>query len=180
MVQGQKETLSDSEQENKLLLHDPNIIARWQLCPGHFVFYDCISGHRWNWLSVFLCSSRLIRGNSISKSGQRNQTVHLPMQAFTGSNPASPTIWIPNVLFLLLDVDRNLWAFQRLCILSYFENDGVCDNELCYRCGNIERCKKERKEKCFWGNVDSVIDTIQLFAETGQRGVSLRAEGGKF
>ncbi len=30
MVQGQKETLSDSEQENKLLLHDPNIIARWQ------------------------------------------------------------------------------------------------------------------------------------------------------
>ena len=34
-------------------------------------------------------------------------------------------------------------------ILSYFENDGICDNELCYRCGNIERCKKERKEKCF-------------------------------
>ena len=29
-------------------------------------------------------------------------------------------------------------------------------------------------------NVDSVIDTIQLFAEKGQRGVSLRAEGGKF
>ncbi len=29
-----------------------------------------------------------------------------------------------------------------------------------------------------FGNVDSVIDTIQLFAETGQRGVSLRAEGG--
>ena len=34
-------------------------------------------------------------------------------------------------------------------IISCFENDGVCDNELCYRCGNIERCKKERKEKCF-------------------------------
>ena len=34
-------------------------------------------------------------------------------------------------------------------ILSYFENDGICDNELCYRCGNIERCRKERKERCF-------------------------------
>ena len=34
-------------------------------------------------------------------------------------------------------------------ILSYFEKDGLCDNELCYRCGQIERCKKERKEKCF-------------------------------
>ena len=34
-------------------------------------------------------------------------------------------------------------------IRSYFDNDGVCDNELCYRCGHIERCKRERKEKCF-------------------------------
>ena len=34
-------------------------------------------------------------------------------------------------------------------IRSYFTNDGICDNELCYRCGNIERCRKERKEKCF-------------------------------
>ncbi len=34
-------------------------------------------------------------------------------------------------------------------ILSYFEKDGICDNELCYRCGNIEHCKKERKERCF-------------------------------
>ena len=34
-------------------------------------------------------------------------------------------------------------------ILSYFNNDGICDNELCYRCGNIERCKKERRERCF-------------------------------
>jgi D-lactate dehydrogenase len=25
----------------------------------------------------------------------------------------------------------------------------MCDNELCYRCGNIEQCKKERKGKCF-------------------------------
>ncbi|MBR6019911.1 MAG: 2-hydroxyacid dehydrogenase, partial [Lachnospiraceae bacterium] len=34
-------------------------------------------------------------------------------------------------------------------ILSCFENDGMCDNELCYRCGNIETCKKERKQRCF-------------------------------
>ena len=34
-------------------------------------------------------------------------------------------------------------------ILSYFDGDGVCDNELCYRCGNIEECKKGKKQKCF-------------------------------
>ncbi len=34
-------------------------------------------------------------------------------------------------------------------IRSYFENDGLCDNELCYRCGKIEQCRKERKERCF-------------------------------
>ena len=34
-------------------------------------------------------------------------------------------------------------------ILSCFENEGACDNELCYRCGNIERCRNCRKEKCF-------------------------------
>ncbi|MBQ2468946.1 MAG: 2-hydroxyacid dehydrogenase [Clostridia bacterium] len=34
-------------------------------------------------------------------------------------------------------------------VLSFFENDGICDNELCYRCGNIERCKNGRSERCF-------------------------------
>lgn len=34
-------------------------------------------------------------------------------------------------------------------VLSFFENDGICDNELCYRCGNIEQCRKERKQRCF-------------------------------
>ena len=34
-------------------------------------------------------------------------------------------------------------------ILSYFRNDGICDNELCYRCGNVERCKSDRRERCF-------------------------------
>jgi len=27
--------------------------------------------------------------------------------------------------------------------------DGRADNELCYRCGNVEHCQKNRKEKCF-------------------------------
>ena len=26
---------------------------------------------------------------------------------------------------------------------------GMCENELCYRCGNIEMCKKSRLERCF-------------------------------
>ena len=30
-----------------------------------------------------------------------------------------------------------------------FMSGEVCENELCYRCGNIEHCKKERKTKCF-------------------------------
>jgi D-lactate dehydrogenase len=34
-------------------------------------------------------------------------------------------------------------------IVSCFENDGICDNELCYRCGDVERCRKERKQRCF-------------------------------
>ena len=34
-------------------------------------------------------------------------------------------------------------------ITSCFENDGICDNELCYRCGDIEKCRKERKQRCF-------------------------------
>lgn len=33
-------------------------------------------------------------------------------------------------------------------ILSFFEH-GVAENELCYRCGRIEECRKERREKCF-------------------------------
>ena len=34
-------------------------------------------------------------------------------------------------------------------ILSYFRNGGICDNELCCRCGRIEQCKQDRKERCF-------------------------------
>ena len=34
-------------------------------------------------------------------------------------------------------------------INSYFNNDEPLKNELCYYCGNMDRCRKERKAKCF-------------------------------
>ncbi|MCH5200260.1 MAG: 2-hydroxyacid dehydrogenase [Oscillospiraceae bacterium] len=33
--------------------------------------------------------------------------------------------------------------------IAGFFREGRCDNELCYRCGEVERCRKERREKCF-------------------------------
>ena len=67
----------------------------------------------------------------------------------------SRLISMPNVIvtshqaFLTEEALNNIAETTVSNILSYFRNDGVCDNELCYRCGSIERCKKERKEKCF-------------------------------
>ena len=67
----------------------------------------------------------------------------------------SRLISMPNVIvtshqaFLTEEALNNIAETTVNNIRSYFTNDGICDNELCYRCGNIERCKKERKEKCF-------------------------------
>ncbi|MBQ9009893.1 MAG: 2-hydroxyacid dehydrogenase [Clostridia bacterium] len=67
----------------------------------------------------------------------------------------SRLISMPNVIvtshqaFLTEEALSNIAETTVSNILSYFDNDGICDNELCYRCGNIERCKKERKERCF-------------------------------
>ena len=64
-------------------------------------------------------------------------------------------ISMPNVIvtshqaFLTEEALNNIAETTVKNILSYFENDGLCDNELCYRCGNIEQCKKDRKERCF-------------------------------
>ena len=64
-------------------------------------------------------------------------------------------ISMPNVIvtshqaFLTEEALNNIAETTVNNILSYFENDGVCDNELCYRCGHIERCRKERRERCF-------------------------------
>ena len=67
----------------------------------------------------------------------------------------SRLISMPNVIvtshqaFLTAEALDNIAETTVGNILSCFERDGICDNELCYRCGNIERCRKERKERCF-------------------------------
>ena len=64
-------------------------------------------------------------------------------------------ISMPNVIvtshqaFLTEEALNNIAETTVNNILSYFENDGLCDNELCYRCGKIHECRKERKERCF-------------------------------
>ncbi len=67
----------------------------------------------------------------------------------------SRLISMPNVIvtshqaFLTEEALNNIAETTVGNILSYFSNSGICDNELCYRCGHIEQCKKERKQKCF-------------------------------
>lgn len=67
----------------------------------------------------------------------------------------SRLISMPNVIvtshqaFLTEEALNNIAETTVKNILSYFNNDGICDNELCYCCGNIEKCKNNRKEKCF-------------------------------
>ena len=67
----------------------------------------------------------------------------------------SRLISMPNVIvtshqaFLTEEALNNIAETTVKNILSFFENDGLCDNELCYRCGNVERCRKDRKERCF-------------------------------
>ena len=67
----------------------------------------------------------------------------------------SRLISMPNVIvtshqaFLTEEALNNIAETTINNIKSYFNNDGLCDNELCYRCGNVERCKRERKERCF-------------------------------
>ena len=67
----------------------------------------------------------------------------------------SRLISMPNVIvtshqaFLTEEALENIAGTTIGNILSFFENDGICDNELCYRCGNIERCRLGRKDRCF-------------------------------
>lgn len=63
-------------------------------------------------------------------------------------------ISMPNVIvtshqaFLTEEALDNIAETTVNNIASFF-GDGICDNELCYRCGRIEACKKERCERCF-------------------------------
>ena len=67
----------------------------------------------------------------------------------------SRLISMPNVIvtshqaFLTEEALSNIAETTVNNIRSCFDNDGACDNELCYRCGNIERCKSDRRKKCF-------------------------------
>ena len=64
-------------------------------------------------------------------------------------------ISMPNVIvtshqaFLTEEALNNIAETTIRNIRSCFDNDGVCDNELCYRCGSVEQCRKERKQRCF-------------------------------
>ncbi len=63
-------------------------------------------------------------------------------------------ISMPNVIltshqaFLTQEALQNIADTTVQNILTFFR-DGVCDNEVCYKCGNINDCRKQRKEKCF-------------------------------
>ena len=67
----------------------------------------------------------------------------------------SRLITMPNVIvtshqaFLTTEALNNIAETTVGNILSCFDKDGACNNELCYRCGSIEKCKKERNKKCF-------------------------------
>ena len=72
-----------------------------------------------------------------------------------GDDVLSRLISMPNVIvtshqaFLTEEALNNIAETTVNNILSYFAGNGLCDNELCYRCGNIEKCRRERKRKCF-------------------------------
>ena len=63
-------------------------------------------------------------------------------------------ISMPNVIvtshqaFLTEEALENIAETTVGNIAGYFR-DGVCGNELCYRCGKVESCRKERQERCF-------------------------------
>ncbi len=67
----------------------------------------------------------------------------------------SRLISMPNVIltshqaFLTKEALNNIAETTVNNIITSFDNDWCCDNELCYHCGNIESCRKQRKKKCF-------------------------------
>ena len=63
-------------------------------------------------------------------------------------------ISMPNVIvtshqaFLTQEALENIAEITTQNLMQFFDT-GMCDNELCYQCGEVERCKKERCKKCF-------------------------------
>lgn len=63
-------------------------------------------------------------------------------------------ITMPNVIVtshqaFLTEEALNAIAETTVKNLLQCDKNGTCENELCYRCGNIEHCMQTRKEKCF-------------------------------
>ena len=64
-------------------------------------------------------------------------------------------ISMPNVIvtshqaFLTDEALNNIAETTIKNIENYFNNDGYCENELCYHCGNQDQCRHSRKKKCF-------------------------------
>lgn len=64
-------------------------------------------------------------------------------------------IAMPNVLltshqaFLTEEALYNIAETTVANIVNFFKDDKNNDNEVCYLCGNMNNCKKQRKEKCF-------------------------------
>ena len=67
----------------------------------------------------------------------------------------SRLISMPNVIvtshqaFLTEDALANIAETTVSNITSFFNRDGIADNELCYRCSSLETCRKQRKQRCF-------------------------------
>ncbi|MBQ4640098.1 MAG: 2-hydroxyacid dehydrogenase [Clostridia bacterium] len=63
-------------------------------------------------------------------------------------------ISMPNVIvtshqaFLTNEALENIAEITADNLLEFFDS-GKCKNELCYHCGNVEKCKKSRSGKCF-------------------------------
>ena len=64
-------------------------------------------------------------------------------------------ISMPNVIltahqaFLTKEALENITSTTIENIKSFFDGDSLIQNELCYHCGNMDKCKKQRKERCF-------------------------------
>lgn len=63
-------------------------------------------------------------------------------------------ISMPNVIvtshqaFLTQEALQNIAETTANNIRSFFQ-DGICENEVCYKCTDLANCRKKRKEKCF-------------------------------
>ena len=67
----------------------------------------------------------------------------------------SRLISMPNVIvtshqaFLTKEAIENIAETTVENIRKFFAGEPLLENEVCYKCPNIENCKKKRKEKCF-------------------------------